>query len=135
MPLYSRWSFLFFKQKTAYEMRISYLSSDVCSSDLAGADDAFELRLDHVPDVAPHRARGLAERPGVAFCRDRRPGVVVDQAQLRPPIDRCRQARMQADVDRDAQRSGPAFGRADRGRRPVETTDARAHVARSEEHT
>src|SRR3546814_5526477 len=25
---------LFFKQKTAYEMRISYLSSDVCSSDL-----------------------------------------------------------------------------------------------------
>src|SRR3546814_3477230 len=26
--------FFFFKQKTAYEMRISYLSSDVCSSDL-----------------------------------------------------------------------------------------------------
>src|SRR3546814_1673446 len=25
---------LFFKQKTAYEMRISYVSSDVCSSDL-----------------------------------------------------------------------------------------------------
>src|SRR3546814_1029229 len=29
-------SFFFFKQKTAYEMRISDLSSDVCSSDLAG---------------------------------------------------------------------------------------------------
>src|SRR3546814_10300025 len=29
--------FLFFKQKTAYEMRISDWSSDVCSSDLAGA--------------------------------------------------------------------------------------------------
>src|SRR3546814_7069629 len=28
--------FLFFKQKTAYEMRISDWSSDVCSSDLAG---------------------------------------------------------------------------------------------------
>src|SRR3546814_9681122 len=27
----------FFKQKTAYEMRISDWSSDVCSSDLAGA--------------------------------------------------------------------------------------------------
>src|SRR3546814_5855372 len=26
--------FFFFKQKTAYEMRISYWSSDVCSSDL-----------------------------------------------------------------------------------------------------
>src|SRR3546814_18640021 len=29
----------FFKQKTAYEMRISDWSSDVCSSDLAEADD------------------------------------------------------------------------------------------------
>src|SRR3546814_2380908 len=28
------WWFVFFKQKTAYEMRISDLSSDVCSSDL-----------------------------------------------------------------------------------------------------
>src|SRR3546814_9908652 len=31
--------FVFFKQKTAYEMRISYWSSDVCSSDL---EKAFE---------------------------------------------------------------------------------------------
>src|SRR3546814_2133109 len=30
----------FFKQKTAYEMRISDWSSDVCSSDLAGTEDA-----------------------------------------------------------------------------------------------
>src|SRR3546814_962049 len=29
-------TFFFFKQKTAYEMRISDWSSDVCSSDLAG---------------------------------------------------------------------------------------------------
>src|SRR3546814_4799057 len=34
-------SFFFFKQKTAYEMRISDWSSDVCSSDLRdGASDA-----------------------------------------------------------------------------------------------
>src|SRR3546814_7644774 len=31
--------FFFFKQKTAYEMRISDWSSDVCSSDLVLADD------------------------------------------------------------------------------------------------
>src|SRR3546814_6954697 len=30
--------FFFFKQKTAYEMRISDWSSDVCSSDLSSAD-------------------------------------------------------------------------------------------------
>src|SRR3546814_7188491 len=32
--LFSFWFFFFFKQKTAYEMRISDWSSDVCSSDL-----------------------------------------------------------------------------------------------------
>src|SRR3546814_3937784 len=31
-------NFLFFKQKTAYEMRISDWSSDVCSSDLAAGE-------------------------------------------------------------------------------------------------
>src|SRR3546814_4670871 len=30
--------FFFFKQKTAYEMRISDWSSDVCSSDLGGSE-------------------------------------------------------------------------------------------------
>src|SRR3546814_19104534 len=34
MILYSSFFFFFFKQKTAYEMRISDWSSDVCSSDL-----------------------------------------------------------------------------------------------------
>src|SRR3546814_1301988 len=37
--------FFFFKQKTAYEMRISDWSSDVCSSDLAGRDVERVLRL------------------------------------------------------------------------------------------
>src|SRR3546814_13917453 len=33
--------FFFFKQKTAYEMRISDWSSDVCSSDLAGTNSGI----------------------------------------------------------------------------------------------
>src|SRR3546814_7782489 len=37
------WFFFFFKQKTAYEMRISDWSSDVCSSDLEGAAVALEI--------------------------------------------------------------------------------------------
>src|SRR3546814_3823934 len=36
--------FFFFKQKTAYEMRISDWSSDVCSSDLACAASAVRAR-------------------------------------------------------------------------------------------
>src|SRR3546814_4813876 len=43
--------FFFFKQKTAYEMRISDWSSDVCSSDLLrrAGDPAPGLRGDPVP--------------------------------------------------------------------------------------
>src|SRR3546814_8980793 len=37
--------FFFFKQKTAYEMRISDWSSDVCSSDLDTTEDAKARRL------------------------------------------------------------------------------------------
>src|SRR3546814_8879202 len=36
--------FFFFKQKTAYEMRISDWSSDVCSSDLPVADRAADVQ-------------------------------------------------------------------------------------------
>src|SRR3546814_7387905 len=37
--------FFFFKQKTAYEMRISDWSSDVCSSDLQVRFEAWESRV------------------------------------------------------------------------------------------
>src|SRR3546814_5272126 len=37
--------FVFFKQKTAYEMRISDWSSDVCSSDLFQLNYAASLRV------------------------------------------------------------------------------------------
>src|SRR3546814_3451522 len=40
--------FFFFKQKTAYEMRISDWSSDVCSSDLAAECEALRRPVDAV---------------------------------------------------------------------------------------
>src|SRR3546814_16009628 len=49
-------SFFFFKQKTAYEMRISDWSSDVCSSDLVARDgirNGDGLRKDRLPHVLP----------------------------------------------------------------------------------
>src|SRR3546814_3225195 len=52
--------FFFFKQKTAYEMRISDWSSDVCSSDLvavrmlkAGELDIAEFNLAPLSEAAP----------------------------------------------------------------------------------
>src|SRR3546814_8379769 len=45
--------FLFFKQKTAYEMRISDWSSDVCSSDLArGGASWRDRRLTLTADLS-----------------------------------------------------------------------------------
>src|SRR3546814_4237930 len=40
--------FFFFKQKTAYEMRISDWSSDVCSSDLVGCCRRDDQKIDLV---------------------------------------------------------------------------------------
>src|SRR3546814_6727062 len=47
---------LFFKQKTAYEMRISDWSSDVCSSDLQAAERLGHHERAGEPERPPHRA-------------------------------------------------------------------------------
>src|SRR3546814_2556918 len=60
--------FFFFKQKTAYEMRISDWSSDVCSSDLLAArhlDAAALGRLARGGDLR-RRHRGAVRPAGVA---------------------------------------------------------------------
>src|SRR3546814_4431860 len=44
----SSFIFFFFKQKTAYEMRISDWSSDVCSSDLLELGDLVRQALGHL---------------------------------------------------------------------------------------
>src|SRR3546814_8415426 len=58
----------FFKQKTAYEMRISDWSSDVCSSDLlAFASPALELidRLDEVEQPARGTRMAVGQEPAM----------------------------------------------------------------------
>src|SRR3546814_10308267 len=45
--------FMFFKQKTAYEMRISDWSSDVCSSDLSRPESFLQRRGFLSPPVQP----------------------------------------------------------------------------------
>src|SRR3546814_8291047 len=63
---------LFFKQKTAYEMRISDWSSDVCSSDLAtfgkGPHDSFQCDIvAHVMQGLVLKGHGQAQDAHVAF--------------------------------------------------------------------
>src|SRR3546814_2737439 len=53
-------SLFFFKQKTAYEMRISDWSSDVCSSDLPAVHRRSSARWGR--HQAPHPTDGLPSR-------------------------------------------------------------------------
>src|SRR3546814_18877602 len=55
--------FFFFKQKTAYEMRISDWSSDVCSSDLAVSALGSELTEEVLADLRGRVVDGVTGRP------------------------------------------------------------------------
>src|SRR3546814_10732041 len=86
--------FFFFKQKTAYEMRISDWSSDVCSSDLTyGSCMAWRTAKGKDPTqrhrARPDRtARAGARRLVPTFLQSRRHGTLGDVAgrrTSRPP--------------------------------------------------
>src|SRR3546814_8254820 len=101
--------FFFFKQKTAYEVRISDWSSDVCSSDLLGVDsaqsqdcvDPVVVRHENVHDRQGHTARfepvycisGAAERHRVKARAHQHPlnsckdgGVIVEHGNATAPV-------------------------------------------------
>src|SRR3546814_5109001 len=78
----------FFKQKSAYEVRISDLSSDVCSSDLHELTDAHPLRL-RLVGVEPELGDGcgglrLLELGGLRVLL--RQGLLLQQRVLDPEL-------------------------------------------------
>src|SRR3546814_3840583 len=80
--------FFFFKQKTAYEMRISDWSSDVCSSDLINRKAVVHAGdLDHpvigAPTHALHRMVGAA----MTLAHFHRPRADRDAQHLVPKAD------------------------------------------------
>src|SRR3546814_18436710 len=71
--------FFFFKQKTAYEMRISDWSSDVCSSDLlAQRRQSLAQTLTRLHLEAP-----TPEQAGKFLARVRLPGVAREKGEQR----------------------------------------------------
>src|SRR3546814_14463882 len=72
--------FFFFKQKTAYEMRISDWSSDVCSSDLA----LFVVKVSGRPLA---RSQPRTDLPGSPAHRGAHPEIISPE-----PLSRGRQA-------------------------------------------
>src|SRR3546814_9540999 len=79
---------VFFEQKTAYDMRISDWSSDVCSSDLpAGDRSAPDGRAggaggDRVPARGHQRGAGRRRRPGAAVQRALAPTRAIGRAHV-----------------------------------------------------
>src|SRR3546814_18334822 len=64
-------TFLFFKQKTAYDMRMSDWSSDVCSSDLSRAGSSRNSsRIDTPRGLAARGLRSMTTSSGAITVRD-----------------------------------------------------------------
>src|SRR3546814_4522748 len=121
--------FVFFKQKTAYEMRISDWSSDVCSSDLRGVAEVRKSAIHRglqgtrrAQRAPPPRRRSEIAR------RDRRVG---GQSCAGPRLSR--QAARRSGDDRDAEDDAAGEGIADR--EPRGRDRAVRREIRSEEHT
>src|SRR3546814_16761637 len=76
----------FFKQKTAYEMRISDWSSDVCSSDL---DDDLVVMASEIGvlDIPPEKiVRQWRLQPGKMFLIDLEEGRIVDDGEIKAQL-------------------------------------------------
>src|SRR3546814_3252284 len=122
--------FFFFKQKTAYEMRISDWSSDVCSSDLDPRQRAEQ--------AAPQRRRNHRAQPLLAMLKDK-PAIPRKRFVGAVPRQRDRHlfARQFADaIGRQRARIGKGF--VEHVGDPVdqrEIAGGDGTGARSEEHT
>src|SRR3546814_17314939 len=117
--------FFFFKQKTAYELRISDWSSDVCSSDLAAAHSALPVRLcrrrrQRRGNAAPQcrRPRGRRAAPaGAEGCREHRPVRDAVRAQAdRKSVVTGQSVVVRVDIG---------------GRRTIKTTNKPNHILKS----
>src|SRR3546814_3556202 len=81
-------SIFFYKQKTAYEMRISDWSSDVCSSDLS-FDEALGLPTDFSARIARNTQLIIQEETGIPSVVDPLGGSYYIEALTNDLADRA----------------------------------------------
>src|SRR3546814_1735406 len=103
--------FFFFKQKTAYEMRISDWSSDVCSSDLHRADQQL---LDVAAELGAEEARRDVAVAVLDHAHHHQPRD--DEVHVPDPVHLAHARADQAAEDQEVQ------GHGDRRRRSEEHT-------------
>src|SRR3546814_20256375 len=88
--------FFFFKQKTAYEMRISDWSSDVCSSDLSGVSDessgcSEDFRSVRNSDALPRLCDGRQDHTVKPHVHIPLKEIVANERPNGGPVDRDQQ--------------------------------------------
>src|SRR3546814_7127717 len=76
--------FFFFKQKTAYEMRISDWSSDVCSSDLEAGEHSRGVERAQGAQVDDLGLDSLARQRVGGFERERDADRIADDGDVAP---------------------------------------------------
>src|SRR3546814_9313531 len=99
-----RFYFFFFKQKTAYEMRISDWSSDVCSSDLVDVQKIDRRCADMSPGFCIQREAAVAGAQGKSHIAAGKVDEVAVSAKfdrldliiICDPRDRCERAAAEA---------------------------------------
>src|SRR3546814_8274301 len=120
--------FFFFKQKTAYEMRISDWSSDVCSSDLLAARGEVVDQLHVAPFAASAVEEVLEVDEGRVVARQLAQWPATDLAAFGVVgVERDRQVLLAGRHRRRQRQRAKARARQDR-RRKDEAQIGRAHV-------
>src|SRR3546814_6586880 len=129
--------FFFFKQKTAYEMRISDWSSDVCSSDLSATGTANAASASCAPTEGAGYDRWNAERTGGYAGPATARGEPANHAIVAQDADRswrCVQPRHRGRADLCASdpqcrsgRQGVVFDRKPHHGRRIDRAAARLH--------
>src|SRR3546814_20385651 len=107
--------FFFFKQKTAYEMRISDWSSDVCSSDLRTRVPGV-IRNPYNGGPSPYRGSSLA-KPNYSFEKRQREIAKKKKQDLKDA--RKREAREAAKATKSDDETPAGQPDADRARHPA----------------
>src|SRR3546814_14902156 len=106
MIMLSSFVFFFFKQKTAYEMRISDWSSDVCSSDLLGR----EFRPRRIAgEVVEQGYAGIEQSPGHVLSLEQRPAMAAERQRPAVHTDCEVQIVDRLDVGGEPRRLVPRF--------------------------
>src|SRR3546814_1495073 len=122
----------FFKQKTAYEMRISDWSSDVCSSDLSISTG--RIKLDDTPVEHGRKAQPCEighHRP----CRQLADSAEGERREQREHENRDDQPERRLDPVRGKEQRRPDQIERELNTEQGERSRATVRAARSEEHT